>query len=134
MVNKKEARKKRHLRIRKKIVGVATRPRLVIFKSLRYFEAQVINDEEPSKSFTITSLKSKIISKEKALNQLNKDTSEEIKTENEKHLAARIFGEQLASQILSKKINCLVFDRAGYKYHGRIRTIVETLRKQGIVI
>ena len=112
----KEARIKRHKRIRKKVMGTKQRPRLAVYKSLKNIYAQLIDDEN-SVTLLTCSTRSKAL-KEKAL-------SRNIKS-------ATLLGEFLAEQAKAKGIEHAVFDRGGYLYHGRIKAVAEAARKGGL--
>ena len=96
----------------------ATKLRLVVFRSLKHFEAQIINDFE---SKTILSASSK----DKDL----KLVLEKIKNKTE---VSKVVGEALASKAKEKKIESVVLDRNGYPYHGRIKSFADALRDNGI--
>lgn len=98
-----EARLKRKVRIRGKIAGTATRPRLSVFRSNKYIYAQLINDD---KGATLASA--------------HGDSAEKV-------------GEELAKAALKKKIKTAVFDRGGYRYHGRVQALADAARKGGLV-
>jgi len=104
-------RKIRVRRIRKKISGSSTRPRLCIFRSNRYIYAQIINDTE-----------GKTIVSASDLGVKKGSTKERVK----------IVGEEIAKKCLSKKINEVVFDRSGYKYTGIIKEFCDAARKKGL--
>ena len=110
----------RHAQVRKKVIGTSSVPRLAVFRSNKHIYAQIIDD---AASHTIISLsdlkfpraKSKEISKTSKIKQ------------------AYEVGLNLAKTALSKKIKKTVFDRGGYKYHGRIKSLAEGARKGGLV-
>lgn len=117
MVTEKElARKKRHKRVRKKILGTPKRPRLVVYKSLNHIYAQIIDDLKGETLVTASSLSQKIRKK--------------IKGKNIKDAYA--VGELLAQKALVKKIERVAFDRGGYKYHGRVKALADGARKGGL--
>lgn len=101
-----------------RLSGTAEKPRLVIHRSLKNLCAQVIDDTNSSVMFSM-STQDKIV-KEKFPNAGN------IK-------AAEFFGNEFAKKIKEKGIVKVVFDRAGYLYHGRIKTFADNVRKGGIV-
>ena len=104
-------------RIRKKIRGTAKRPRLSVFRSLRNIYLQLIDDD---KGVTLA-----------AASSLEKELRQQLKTGGNME-AARLVAELMAERIKSKGINTLVFDRSGYKYHGLVKKVAETLREQGL--
>lgn len=108
-------RSKRKTRIRKKLYGTSKRPRVSVFRSNRYIYVQVIDDD---KQRTIVGLSEKKLS--------SKDRS------GTKIDRANKLGKNLADLLKKKKISQVVFDRSGYKYHGRIKAVAEGLREVGI--
>ena len=112
-------RKLRHLRIRKKIIGTQDIPRLSVFRSNKNIYAQLIDDKSTVTVVSASSLK------------LLKSKKEE-KTKLSKTDIASLVGESLANAAISKKITKIVFDRSGYKYHGRVKSLAESARKGGL--
>ena len=110
-------RKIRHRRLRRKIIGTTSRPRLCIFRSLNHIYAQLIDD----------SIGQTLVSMSTLDNQVKIRPGKMIKTEK-----AEVVGTLLAEKALSKGINRLVFDRGGYKYHGRVKALAEAARKAGL--
>jgi len=110
------SRGKRHKRIRAKIHGRTDRPRLCVFRSNKHIYAQIIDDD-----------KNKIIVSAKDLEL--KTGKQELK--NNKDTAFKI-GELIAKKAQEKKISQVVFDRSGYKYHGKIKSLAEGARKGGL--
>ena len=113
-VSKNDARKVRHERVRSKIVGTSEMPRLCVFRSNTNIYAQIINDENGS---TLVSASS-----------LDKD----LKLKNLNIEAAQKVGESLAKKAKKAGIKCVVFDRGGYKYHGRVKALAEAARENGL--
>ena len=105
-------RTRRQKRIRAKISGIASRPRLSIYRSLRFLSAQVIDDQAGKTLVGMTEQKMKL-----------KGT----KTERAKEFAVR-----LAQELQKAGINAIVFDKRHYKYHGRVKSFADSLREQGI--
>jgi large subunit ribosomal protein L18 len=116
---KKESREKRHRSLRKRIEGTAERPRLAIFRSSRHIYAQVINDLE-NKTLVGTS--------DLGLEAGEGGTSEK----GGKKTAAKKVGVAIAKKCLEKGIDKVVFDRAGFKYHGRVSALAEGAREAGL--
>ena len=117
MVSKKDsnkARLHRHVRVRGKISGTAECPRLNVFRSLNNISAQIIDDV---KGVTIVSASS--VEKDFGMAGGNK-------------AAARKVGELVAKRALEKGIECVVFDRGGYIYHGRVQELAEGAREGGL--
>ena len=105
-------------RIRKKIRGTSERPRVYVFKSNSHVYAQVINDEQGAVLASASTL-------EKEFNEKNKNTKNKS--------ACEVLGRILAERLKEKKIERIVFDRGIYPYHGRIKTLAEAMRKEGLV-
>jgi len=107
-------RKRRHLRIRKKVSGTEQRPRLCVFRSNRHIYAQMIDDTRHSVLFGIGSLNDKELSGKK-------------KTE-----VAFEIGKKIGQTAIDKGIKEITFDRGGYRYHGRVKSLAEGVRKAGL--
>lgn len=118
---KVERRKRRHLRVRKKVVGTEERPRLVVYKSLKHIYAQIVVDPFGGPSRTIVGAST--------LSPEIRDKVKEVKGKIEK---AKLVGELIAKRALEKGIKKVVFDRAGYKYHGRVKALAEAARAAGL--
>ena len=116
-VNKNKKRQKRHMRMRNKIQGTPARPRLNIFRSSTNIYAQVIDD---SQGFTIASASSKDKEITEKINGLNK-------TE-----AAKIVGQEVAKKAMEKGVETVIFDRGGYLYHGRVKSLADGARESGL--
>jgi len=108
---------RRHRKIRAKIKGTSKRPRVSVFKSNRHIFTQFIDDTEGK-----TILSSKIISSKKS------------KIKGSKTERASVIGEMLAEKAKELGIKEAVFDRGGFKFHGRVKAIAEGLKKGGIKI
>jgi large subunit ribosomal protein L18 len=110
-------RQRRHLRARRRLAGVVSRPRLSVFRSLKQIYAQVIDDESgrtlASASTLDAEIRQRVVGKKK--------------TE-----AAAVVGELLAQRAKAKGITSVVFDRGGYLYHGRVRALAEAARAVGL--
>jgi large subunit ribosomal protein L18 len=111
------ARKRRHRRVRKKVVGTTERPRLNIFRSVKHIYAQVIDDDRGHTLVAASTLDS----------ELRGTLSGLTKTEQ-----ARSVGELLGERALAKGVKQVVFDRGGYKYHGRVKALAEGSREAGL--
>lgn len=116
MANLIQQRQKRRARIRAKVKGTKSRPRLSVFRSNAHIFAQIIDDE---KGTTLTSFSTKKIA----------DKEAQGKTKGQK---AFMVGEELAKLSQEQKINAVVFDRGGYQYHGRVKQVAEGARKGGL--
>lgn len=115
--SKKEARERRHGRVRKKVYGITERPRLNIFKSLKHIYAQIIDDSAGNTLISASSL--------------NKELREKLKTGGNVK-AAKEVGALIAKRALEKGIKKVVFDRGGYPYHGRVKTLADAVREAGL--
>lgn len=110
-------RNRRHLRIRKKVVGTAERPRLSVYRSLKHIYCQIINDIE-GRTLVAASTQSP-------------DIRSQIKYGGNA-VAAEIVGKKIAEEAKNKGITKVVFDKGGYKYHGRIKALAEAARKHNL--
>jgi len=111
---KKESREKRHASLRKRIEGTPDRPRLAVFRSARHIYAQVIDDLQ-NKTLVGTS-----------------DLAIETSDEDDKKATAKKVGAAIAKKCLEKGIDKVVFDRAGFKYHGRVSALADGAREAGL--
>ena len=109
------ARRKRHVRIRLRMEGTATRPRLAVFRSLNHIYAQVIDD---ASGRTLASA----ASTEKELRGSDGTKSDEAKT----------VGRLVAERARAAGVERVVFDRAGFRYHGRVRSLADAAREAGL--
>ena len=114
------ARQRRHLRVRKRVHGTAQRPRLCVFRSARHIYGQIIDDDS---GVTLASASDLGAS---AASAAEDDGSG-------KRANARAVGRQLAQVAQEAGISTVVFDRAGYQYHGRVRALAEAAREAGLV-
>jgi len=111
------ARKRRHARVRAKVTGTASSPRLCVFRSLNHIYAQVIDDLRGHTLVAASTL------------------DEEIKGNSDskaKSARAGLVGALVAKRALSNGISQVVFDRGGYKYHGRVKALAEAARQAGL--
>ena len=113
----KEARIKRHKRIRKKVSGTADCPRMSVYRSLKNIYVQLVDDDNNKTLFTCSTL--------------NKEIKEKSKGGNVK--SASLVGEMAAKKAKEKGIEKVVFDRGGYPYHGCVKAVAEAARKGGLV-
>jgi large subunit ribosomal protein L18 len=107
----------RHERIRKVVIGTPQRPRLYLHRSLNNLYAQVIDDTQGKVLFGVSTL--------------SKDVKSKI-TSGGNVAAAKILGEALGIQAKSKGITKVCFDRAGYRYHGRVKAFADSAREKGL--
>lgn len=111
------ARKRRHERVRKQIRGTASRPRLCVFRSLNHIYAQVIDDVAGCTVASASTLDSEI----------KQDSGSKGKKE-----MAELVGALVAKRAREKGVEQVVFDRGGYRYHGRIKTLADAARGAGL--
>ena len=104
----------RHKRTRKKVVGTKDRPRLSVFRSLNHIYAQIINDDNGITLLQANSLELKA-----------------TKTQTKTSIAEEV-GKLLGQRAKEKKVKKVVFDKNGYKYHGRIKALANSARKEGV--
>jgi len=115
--DRKKLRRRRHLRVRKKVFGTPERPRLCVFRSNKHIYAQIIDD---TVGRTLV-----------AASTLDKDLRDKLeKTWNKE--AAREVGRLIGKRALEKGITTVVFDRGGYKYHGRVKELADGAREAGL--
>lgn len=107
---RQELRYRRHLRIRKRVTGTAERPRLVIFRSLKHIYAQLVDDVAQQTLLTVG----------------------DGELAGKKAEKAAAVGKQLAEAAKEKGIAKVVFDRAGYRYHGRVKALADGAREGGL--
>lgn len=119
MESRNEQRIKRHMRIRRRIRGTPGCPRLSVFKSLQHIYAQIIDDTPREGSRTLV-----------AASTLDPEIRDKIKSDNIE--AARLVGQVLAQRAVEQGIRKVVFDRAGYPYHGKVRALAEAAREGGL--
>ncbi|MBU3925900.1 50S ribosomal protein L18 [Patescibacteria group bacterium] len=112
-INKRQIRQKR---VKAKISGTKERPRLSVFRSNKYIYVQLVNDQTGKKIVHVN---------EKELNPLANGKSTKIERSYQ-------LGELLAKKALDNKIKKVVFDRGGYKYHGRVKALADGARKGGL--
>lgn len=116
--DKIKTRLRRRGHIRKTISGTAERPRLAVYRSLSHIYAQLIDDQANRTIMTISDLSADVKAK------IKKDTSKTDKSV--------LVGEVIAQKALDKKIKSVVFDRGGFKYHGRIKALADAARNAGL--
>lgn len=113
LLKKQEKRQRRHKKIRARMFGTAKAPRLNIFKSAKHIYAQLINDDSGK---TLASVSDAELKKAKM-----------VKTEKAKEV-----GKLIAEKAKGLKVEKVVFDRGGFKYHGRIKAVAEGAREGGL--
>jgi large subunit ribosomal protein L18 len=116
-LSRSKVRKRRHLRVRKRVNGTADRPRLNVFRSLSQIYAQLINDETGQTLISASSID----------RDLRKNMAGKTKTEQ-----AELVGKVVAERAKSLSINRVIFDRAGYRYIGRVKALADGAREGGL--
>ncbi len=112
---REERRYRRHLRVRRKVAGTAARPRLVVFRSLKHIYAQLVDDD---RGVTLLGVS---------------DRTDGIAVDGAGKIAkGKAAGKLLAQKALSAGITKVVFDRAGYRYHGRVKAVADGAREGGL--
>jgi large subunit ribosomal protein L18 len=118
MTSRLTGRARRHRRVRKSVSGSPERPRLCVFRSQQHIYAQLVDDVSgrtlAAAGSTSPELKSQLARKGRGLE------------------AAALVGKLIAERARAKKVQSVVFDRAGYKYHGRVKQLAEAARKAGL--
>ncbi len=107
---RQDLRARRHLRVRKNMAGTPERPRLVVFRSLKHITAQIVDDTTGRTMMTVTSVK---------LDGKKSDKSVQV-------------GKMIAEKAKAAGVSKVVFDRAGYKYHGRVKAVADGAREGGL--
>ncbi len=105
-------------RIRKKVFGTPERPRLTVYRSLHHIYAQIVDDTTGK---TLVSSSSNL-----------KELRDELKSVKKKMEISKLVGVHAAKKALSKNIQTVVFDRSGYRYHGKIKALAEGVREGGL--
>ena len=116
-VDTRVARRKRHARVRQKVKGREKSPRLCVFRSLNHIYAQLIDDTQGHTIVSASSLDAEV------------EAEAEGKTKTE---VAHVVGLLVANRAKGKGITRVVFDRGGYKYHGRVKALAEAAREAGL--
>ena len=112
-----EARERRHARVRGRVAGTSQRPRLNVFRSLNHIYAQIVDDSDGQTLVAASSI----------------DAAErERMTGKNKTQQAAVVGQLLAERAVKLGIQQVVFDRAGYRYHGRVKALAEASREHGL--
>ena len=117
MRKKEELRLKRHKRIKMRMLGTQEKPRLVVHRSLKNISAQVVDDTVGEVLFSLSTKDKAIKDKFSSAGNLK---------------SAVLFGELFAQTAKEKGVSKVIFDRAGYLYHGRVKSFAEALRKGGM--
>ena len=133
MLEKQEKRYRRHKKIRAKVFGTADKPRLCVFRSEKHIYAQLIDDEKAKTIVEASDLELKE-DKSSSPTELPKEAKGKKKTKSSSPVAkAREVGKLMAKKAKDLKIERVVFDRGGYKYHGRVKAVAEGAREGGLI-
>ena len=119
VTTRRDRRHTRHLRVRRKVQGTAQRPRLSVFRSLRHIYVQVVDD---SAGHTLVSVSSRDA---EVAGQRNGQSKTQV---------ARLVGTLLAQRAKEAGVTRGVFDRGGYRYHGRVKALAEAIREVGLEV
>lgn len=117
-VKKVKPRIKRKIRIREKIQGTAERPRMCVYRSLKHIYVQIIDDEQGKTLCSVSTV--------------SKDFPNDIKSKKSID-AAKVIGKFIAEKAKTMGIEKVVFDRNGYKYHGRVKSLADAAREAGLI-
>ncbi|MBM3135686.1 MAG: 50S ribosomal protein L18 [Chloroflexi bacterium] len=156
-VTSREARQRRHRRGRVKVRGTSRRPRLSVFRSLQHIHAQLVDDEQGRTLAAASSLDAGVQAKIEAAKQAappaapvapvaeppakggkeKKGKGEEAKAAAPKQAGVKVEGAKFVGELLAQRahsagIKQVVFDRSGYKYHGRVKALADAARAAGL--
>lgn len=116
-VNRQESRQRKHERLRKKVVGTAVRPRLAVYRSLKHFHVQLIDDVAGATLLGVST-------QDPEIKQAGKTMANAA--------GAKAVGGLIAKRAMDKKIENVVFDRGGYIYHGVVKALADSAREAGL--
>ena len=115
MLQKTQARTRRHFRVRKKVKGTATRPRLSVFRSSKHVYAQIIDDRSGRTLAAASTMEADV----RAGSTANVG-------------AAKAVGQRIGERAKAAGIGAVVFDRGGFRYHGRVAAVADGARESGL--
>ena len=113
----RQARIKRHERVRNRVVGSSERPRLSVFRSLRHTYAQIVDDSQGNTLIAASTVEQEVSGLCDGL---------------KKSEAAKVVGRVLAERAKARGVTKVVFDRGGYQYHGRVKALADAAREAGL--
>ena len=116
-INRASERRRVHLRIRRKISGTSTRPRLCVFRSLKHIYAQVVDDSVAKTLAAASTVESDVSGQSQGTGNI---------------AAAKLVGKVIAERARARGIECVVFDRGGHPYHGRVKALADAARENGL--
>ena len=114
----KSRRQIRHKRVRKKVSGTSDRPRMAVFRSLNHIYVQLIDD---SRGHTLA-----------AASSLDPEVRSDVNGDEAKSAVSTLVGRLIAERAAEKGVKTVVFDRGGFKYHGRTKALAEAARRGGL--
>ena len=117
-LNRIERRRRIHYRIRKHVNGTAERPRMVVFRSNKQIYVQVVDDERGVTLAAAASNDNALVLQSKGLNRID---------------TAAVVGKAIAARAQEKGITTVSFDRGGYLYHGRVKSLADAAREGGLI-
>lgn len=132
---KREKRYRRHKKVRGKVFGISQKLRLCVFRSSKHIYAQLIDDEKGRILVSASDLKIKTTSKKQPITRSKKEKvgkKEEKKALSGKLALAFEVGKLIAKKAEDLKVEEIVFDRGGYKYHGRVKALADGARQGGL--
>ena len=118
-MKQKTSRQRAKIKIRKKISGTSEKPRLSVYRSLDNIYAQIIDDTTGNTLVSVSSL--------------NKEAKADLKSVKGKINKSKLIGSLVAKKALEKDIKNVVFDRNGFRYHGRVKALADGAREGGLV-
>ena len=115
--NRRSQRISRHSRVRNKVSGTSSKPRLAVYRSLNNIYAQVIDDADGVTITSASSLEDQVKSKSGDLNKVE---------------SSKLVGHLVAQRAKEQGVKTVIFDRGGYKYHGRVKAVADAAREEGL--
>lgn len=115
--SRSKIRVKKHMKMRNKLEGTATRPRLSVFRSEKHIYAQIIDDQTGTTLVAASTVEKEISTKLEATSDV---------------AAAQAVGEAIAKKAIAKGVQEVVFDRGGFLYHGRVKALADAAREAGL--
>lgn len=115
--DRNKARKQRHIKMRKKLIGTPEKPRLTVYKSAKNIYAQIVDDTSGSTIVSCSTVEKDI-----------KNSSGKLSNKE----GAKAIGSAIAKKAIAKNIKQVVFDRSGYPYHGKIKVLADAAREAGL--
>lgn len=117
VISRAESRKRRQARVRRKVTGTADRPRLCVFRSSKHIYAQIIDDTQGVTVASASTMDKAVVGGLAYTGNVD---------------AAKAVGEKIAQNAQEKGIKNVVFDRNGFVYHGRVKTVADAAREAGL--